>query len=158
MPTSASTPPDILARIVAAALSESEGWRVIVENKPGGVITIGAMEVLKPPADGHTIVSIAAPLAAVPALVPNAAFNYDNDFAPVIRIGTGYNVLVVNPSVPAHSVAELVALLKSDPGKLTFSSGGFGTPRICSARCSSCRPACVRRTCRTCSFRRRSAI
>jgi tripartite-type tricarboxylate transporter receptor subunit TctC len=128
VPTSASTPPDILARIVAAAMSEGEGWRVIVENKPGGVNTIGAMEVVKSPADGHTILSITAPFAAVPALVPNATFKYDKDFAPLIRIGTGYNVLVVNPSVPAHSVAELVAYLKKDPGKHTFSSGGFGTP------------------------------
>ena len=128
VPTSASTPPDILARIIAAAMSEGEGWRVIVENKPGGVNTIGAMEVVKSPADGHTILSITAPFAAVPALVPNAAFKYEKDFAPLIRIGTGYNVLVVNPSVPAHSVAELVAFLKKDPGKHTFSSGGFGTP------------------------------
>src|SRR4051812_42157477 len=61
VPTSASTPPDILARIVAAAMSEGEGWKVIVENKPGGVNTIGAMEVVKSPADGHTILSITAP-------------------------------------------------------------------------------------------------
>jgi tripartite-type tricarboxylate transporter receptor subunit TctC len=128
VPTSASTPPDILARIIANALSEGEGWKVVVENKPGGVNTIGAMEVVKAPADGHTILSITAPFAAVPALVPNAAFKYEKDFAPLIRIGTGYNVLVVNPSVPVHSVAELIAFLKKDPGKYTFSSGGFGTP------------------------------
>jgi tripartite-type tricarboxylate transporter receptor subunit TctC len=86
------------------------------------------MEVLKQPADGHTILSVTAPVAATPALLPNASFKYDVDFAPLIRIGTGYNVLVVNPSVPVHSVAELVAYLKKDPGKHTFSSGGFGTP------------------------------
>src|ERR1043165_2389415 len=67
VPTSASTPPDILARIVANALSDGEGWKVIVENKPGAVMTIGATEVLKAPADGHTIFSITAPFAAVPA-------------------------------------------------------------------------------------------
>jgi tripartite-type tricarboxylate transporter receptor subunit TctC len=128
VPASASTPPDILARLIAAALSDGEGWKVVVENKPGGVNTIGAMEVLKAPADGHTMFSITAPFAAVPALVPNAAFKYDKEFAPLIRIGTAYNVLVVNPSVPVHSVAELVAYLKKDPGKFTFSSGGFGTP------------------------------
>ena len=128
VPASASTPPDILARIIANALSDSEGWKVIVENKPGGVNTIGAIEVLKSPADGHTILSITAPFAAVPALVPGAPFKYEKDFAPLIRIGTGYNVLVVNPSVPVHSVAELIAYLKKDPGKYTFSSGGFGTP------------------------------
>jgi tripartite-type tricarboxylate transporter receptor subunit TctC len=128
VPNSASTPPDILGRIVANALQEDEGWKVVVENKPGGVLTIGATEVLKQPADGHTILAVTAPVAAAPALVPNAAFNYETDFAPLIRIGTGYNVLVVNPSVPVHSVKELVEYLKRNPGKHTFSSGGFGTP------------------------------
>src|SRR5215203_6461571 len=128
VPTSASTPPDILARIIANALSDGEGWKLMVENKPGGVNTIGAIEILKSPADGHTILSITAPFAAVPALVPSAPFKYEKDFAPLIRIGTGYNVLVVNPVAPVHSVAELIAYLKKDPNKYTFSSGGFGTP------------------------------
>jgi len=128
VPNSASTPPDIIARIVASALTETEGWKVVVENKPGGVMTIGAMDVLKQPADGHTIFSVTAPVAAAPALVPNASFSYEKDFAPVIRIGTGYNVLVVNPIVPVHSVKDLVEYLKKNAGKNTFSSGGFGTP------------------------------
>jgi tripartite-type tricarboxylate transporter receptor subunit TctC len=128
VPVSASTPPDILARIVAAALADGEGWNVIVENKPGAIMSIGATEVLKQPADGYTILSVTSPVAAAPAFLPNASFKYDEDFAPLIRIGTAYNVLVVNPSVPVNSVAELVAYLKKDPGKYTFSSGGFGTP------------------------------
>lgn len=128
VPTSASTPPDILARLVASALADAEGWKVVVENKPGALTSIGAMEVLKQPADGLTIFSITAPSAATPALLPGAAFKYDTDFAPLIRIGTGYNVLVVNPSVPVQNVKELVDYLKKDPGKHTFSSGGFGTP------------------------------
>jgi tripartite-type tricarboxylate transporter receptor subunit TctC len=127
-PVSVSTPPDILARIVANALVEGEGWKVVVENKPGGVGSIGATEVLKQPADGQTILSVSSPVAAQPALLPSATFNYETDFAPLIRVGTGYNVLVVNPSVPAKTVAELIAYLKKDPGKHTFSSGGFGTP------------------------------
>jgi len=69
-PFSVSTPPDILARIVAKALSDSEGWNVIVENKPGGVMSIGSMEVLKQPANGQTILSVTAPVAAAPALLP----------------------------------------------------------------------------------------
>ena len=72
VPYSASTPPDIFARIVATALSEGEGWNVIVENKPGAVMTIGTSEVLRQPADGHTVLSITAPFAAAPALVPDA--------------------------------------------------------------------------------------
>jgi tripartite-type tricarboxylate transporter receptor subunit TctC len=128
VPNSASTPPDILARIIATALAEGEGWSVIVENKPGAIMTIGVTEVLKQPADGYTLLSITAPFAAVPALIPDAKFTIETDFTPLIQIGTAYNVLVVNPSVPVNSVAELVAYLKKDPGKYTFSSGGFGTP------------------------------
>jgi tripartite-type tricarboxylate transporter receptor subunit TctC len=128
VPQSASTPPDILARIVATALSEGEGWNVIVENKPGAVMAIGTSDVLKQPADGHTLLSITAPFAAVPALLPDAKFKVETDLAPLVQIGTGYNVLVVNPSVPVYSVAELIAYLKKEPGKYTFSSGGFGTP------------------------------
>jgi tripartite-type tricarboxylate transporter receptor subunit TctC len=128
VPFSASTPPDILARIVATALSEGEGWNVIVENKPGAVMTIGTSEVLKQPADGHTLFSITAPFAAVPALVPDAKFKIETDLTPLIQVGTAYNVLVVNPSIPANSVAELITYLKMDRGNHTFSSGGFGTP------------------------------
>jgi len=128
VPNSASTPPDILARIIATALAEGEGWNVIVENKPGAVMTIGVTEVLKQPADGYTLLSITAPFAAVPALVPDAKFTIETDFTPLIQIGTAYNVLVVNPSVPVNSVTDLIAYLKKEPGKYTFSSGGFGTP------------------------------
>jgi tripartite-type tricarboxylate transporter receptor subunit TctC len=128
VPNSASTPPDILARLVAATLSDDEGWKMVVENKPGAVMTIGATAVLKQPPDGHTLLSVATPIAAVPALMPSASLNIETDFAPVIQIATSYNVLVVSPQVPVHSVGELVAHLKKDPGHHTFSSGGFGTP------------------------------
>src|SRR2546427_9657192 len=106
VPYSASTPPDILARIVATALSEGEGWNVIVENKAGAVGTIGIMEALRQPADGYTLLSDGTPFAAVPALVPDAKFKVETDLAPLVQIGTAYNVLVVNPSGPAKSVAE----------------------------------------------------
>lgn len=127
-PVGASTPPDILARIVANAVAEDEAWKVVVEDRPGGAMTIGAADVLKQPPDGYTLLSVSAPIAAMRALMPNARINPETDFAPVIKVGTGYNVLVVNPNVPVHSVAELVAYLKQDPGKHTYSSGGFGTP------------------------------
>src|SRR5262245_7314286 len=127
-PFSASTPPDIISRIIATELSSSEGWRVIVENRPGGVTTIAAGDVLKHPADGHSIYAMTVPSVAAPALVPNIPYRFDTDFDPLIKASVSYNVLVVNPSVPARTVAELVSLLKSQPDKLTFSSGGFGTP------------------------------
>jgi tripartite-type tricarboxylate transporter receptor subunit TctC len=101
---------------------------VIVENKPGAANTIGAAEVLKQPADGYTLFIAMPPIAAAPGLIPNLKFNVTADFAPVIQIGTGYNMLVVNPKVPARSVPEFIEFLKREPGKHTFSSGGFGTP------------------------------
>ena len=128
VPTAPATPPDIISRVIATELAESEGWRVVVENKPGAVLTLGGAEVLKHPADGHAIYAMALPVSAAPAFLPNIPFRLETDFAPVIKISTSYNVLVVNPSVQAKSVAELVSLLKSQPDKLTFSSGGFGTP------------------------------
>lgn len=122
------TPPDIVARIVANELSETEGWRLVAENKPGAIQTLGLAEVLKQPADGYTVAAIALSSSAAPALLPNISFRLDTDFAPVIKLASAYHVLVVHPSVPAKSLGELVALLKSQPDKLTFSSGGFGTP------------------------------
>jgi tripartite-type tricarboxylate transporter receptor subunit TctC len=128
VPASVSTPPDIIARIVANALSQDEGWKMVVEDRPGAAMTIGAADVLKEPADGYTLLSVSSPIAAVHGLFPHLSFDVATDLAPVIQVGTGYNVLVVNPKVPVHTVSELVAYLKKDPGKHTFSSGGFGTP------------------------------
>jgi tripartite-type tricarboxylate transporter receptor subunit TctC len=127
-PFGGGTPPDVISRIVASELSESEGWQVVVENRTGGVTTIAGNDVLKQPADGHSIYAMALPVAAAPALVAKMPYQLEVDFAPLVKVTTSYNVLVVSPSVPAKSVAELVALLKSQPDKLNFSSGGFGTP------------------------------
>lgn len=74
-PFSASTPPDIISRVVAKALTEDEGWRVIVENRPGGITTIAANDVLSQPADGHSLYTMSTPSAAAPSLVPNISFN-----------------------------------------------------------------------------------
>jgi tripartite-type tricarboxylate transporter receptor subunit TctC len=128
VPTSAGTPPDIVSRIIANELSEGVGWKVVVENRPGAVQTIAGVEVLKQPADGYSLYALSVPVSAAPVLLPNIPFRLDADFAPVIKVSASYNVLVVNPSVPARSVAELIAFLKSQPDKHNFSSGGFGTP------------------------------
>jgi tripartite-type tricarboxylate transporter receptor subunit TctC len=128
VPTTAGTPPDIISRVIASEVSESEGWTVVVENRPGALQTIGMGDVLKQPADGYSIFAMSVGVMATPALLPEMGLRPDTDFAPVIRISTSYNVLVVNPSVQAKSVSELLALIKSQPDKLTFSSAGFGTP------------------------------
>ena len=128
VPAAAGTPPDIISRLVANELGESEGWRIVIENKPGAMQTIGAADALRQPADGYTLVSMAMALSVAPALLANMTFRVDADFVPVVKLATAYHVLVVNPSVAARTLPELVALLKKQPDKLTFSSGGFGTP------------------------------
>jgi tripartite-type tricarboxylate transporter receptor subunit TctC len=128
VPSPTGTPPDTIGRIVANEITEDKGWRLIAENKPGAIQTIGLAEVLKRPADGYTLAAIALSSTAAPALLPKVPFRLDSDFAPVIKLAAAYHVLVVNPSVPAKSLGEFVSLLKSDPDKMTFSSGGFGTP------------------------------
>jgi tripartite-type tricarboxylate transporter receptor subunit TctC len=128
VPTAASTPPDIISRVIAGELSETEGWRVIVENRPGGAMTIAGTDVLSQPANGTSIYAMSVPVTAAPSILPSMPFRLDSDFAPVIKVSTSYNVLVVTPSLPGKSVSELVDLLKNQPDKFTFSSGGFGTP------------------------------
>jgi tripartite-type tricarboxylate transporter receptor subunit TctC len=128
VPTGPGTPPDIIARVVAAELNEAEGWRMVVENRPGAMQTIGMSDVLSQPADGHSIYPMSVPTMAVPALLPKLGLRPDLDFLPIVKVSKSYNVLVVTPSFPANSLPELVAVLKAQPGKYNFSSAGFGTP------------------------------
>jgi tripartite-type tricarboxylate transporter receptor subunit TctC len=128
VPVPVGAPPDIITRIIANDVSQREGWRIVVENKPGAIGTIGGAEVLRQPADGHTIISHGLPEVVAPALLSNIGFRIDADFVPVIKVMTASHVLVVNPAVPAASLQELATLLKANPDKYTFSSGGFGTP------------------------------
>ncbi|MGA8225965.1 MAG: tripartite tricarboxylate transporter substrate binding protein, partial [Xanthobacteraceae bacterium] len=128
IPGGPGTPPDIVPRVVANQVSEAEGWRFVIENKPGAIQTLAGSEVLKSPPDGYSIFAQAMPISSAPTMLANMPFNLVTDFRPVARLSASYNVLVVNPSVPANSVAELVALIRSKPDELTFSSGGAGTP------------------------------
>jgi tripartite-type tricarboxylate transporter receptor subunit TctC len=128
VPGASGTPPDIISRMIANELAQAEGWTVIVENKPGAMQTVGATDVLKLPADGYTILAASLPAALAPSLLQSVNVRLDKDFTPVIKLATAYHVLVVNPSVPVTTLPELVALLRKQPDKLNFSSGGFGTP------------------------------
>jgi tripartite-type tricarboxylate transporter receptor subunit TctC len=128
VPTGPGTPPDVISRVIAAELSNAEGWRLVVENRPGALQTIGMTEVLRQPADGYSIYPMSVPTAAVPALMPNLNVRPQVDFMPVIKLSKSYNALVVPPSFPVRSMADLVTALKEKPGKYNFSSAGFGTP------------------------------
>src|SRR4051794_12558232 len=128
VPASAGTPPDIISRMIADELGANEGWRLVVENRPGALQTIAMNDVSGRPADGYTLLTMSLPMTVTPALLPKAETRADVDFDPVIKISKSYTVLVTTPSLPVDSLAGLVALLKSKPGKLNFSSAGFGTP------------------------------
>jgi tripartite-type tricarboxylate transporter receptor subunit TctC len=119
---------DILARIVAQKLSEAWGQPVIVENRPGASATIGADVVAKAAPDGYTLsMGQLTPNAIAPAIFPKLPYDAAKDFAPIILVGTSPNILVINPALPVKNVAELAALAKSKPGKLTYASSGPGS-------------------------------
>lgn len=117
---------DTLARLLGQKMSEHLGQPFVVENRPGAGGNIGTDAAAKAPPDGYTVLMTPSSFASQPSLYPNLSWDPVRDFVPVALIATTPNILVVNPSVPAHSVKELIALAKSQPGKLNYASGGVG--------------------------------
>jgi tripartite-type tricarboxylate transporter receptor subunit TctC len=118
---------DILARILTDKLSKLFGQPVIVDNRPGAGGNVAGELVAHAAPDGYTLlIGNNAILATNASLYSTIGFDAVKDFAPISLIGTQANVLVVNPNVPAHSLAELIALAKANPGKLNFASSGYG--------------------------------
>lgn len=118
---------DSLTRMIAPRMGEALGQPVVVENKPGGSGQIGALEVIRAPADGHTIFLGHIGTHAVNPHV-FAKLNYDpEDLKPVTLLITVPNLLVVHPSVPAMNVRELIAHAKAKPGALSYGSPGSGS-------------------------------
>jgi tripartite-type tricarboxylate transporter receptor subunit TctC len=119
---------DILPRMFAAKLAEAGNpATVVVENRAGGAGVIGAEAVAKSPADGYTLLmGNHAQFAMYPHLAKNLPYDPFKSFAPVILQVTVPNILVVHPSVPVHSLAELIAYAKANPGKLSYASQGTG--------------------------------
>jgi len=118
---------DFVARTLAEKLQERFGQPVIVENRAGGGGTIGAHIVVKAPPDGYTmLINTGSAIAVSPALQP-LPYNVQRDLAPVILVSRAPFALVVNPSVPANSVAELIQLAKSRTGSLSYASSGIGS-------------------------------
>jgi tripartite-type tricarboxylate transporter receptor subunit TctC len=128
VPYTAGGTTDILARIIAAKLTESWGQHVLVDNRPGAGGNIGTDLVAKADPDGYTIVMGAISTHAInPSLYKSIPYDHIRDFAPITRVGLLPNVLVVNPSLPAKTVKEFIAYGKANPGKLNFASPGTGT-------------------------------
>ena len=119
---------DMLARTMGRKMAESLGQQIIVDNRPGAGGNIGADIAAKSVPDGYTILmGTVATHAINPSLYPSMTYDAAKDFAPIILIATLPNLLVVNPSVPAKTVKELIALAKAKPGELAFASAGNGT-------------------------------
>jgi tripartite-type tricarboxylate transporter receptor subunit TctC len=120
--------PDIVARLVADRLSRMWSQQVVVENRVGAGGTIAGAAVANAPPDGYTLFHCnIASSAIAAALYPKLPYDPLRDFAMVSRIATTANALIVHPSLPATSVAELIAYAKANPGKLSYGSPGVGT-------------------------------
>lgn len=120
-------PTDINARNFALKLSEQLGQQVVVDNRAGAGGNIGAAEAAKAPADGYTLFYNTSAIVIAPSLYAKVAFDPQKDFAPVALAATVPLVLAVNPRIPAKDVAEFVAYVKANQGKLNYASSGSGT-------------------------------
>jgi tripartite-type tricarboxylate transporter receptor subunit TctC len=127
VPSAAGGGTDIIARAVSLKLSEALGQQFVVDNRPGAGQMIGIELAAKAPPDGHTILMAASTLAINPVMYKKVPYDPLRDFAPVTQAASLPNVLVVHPSLPVNSLAELIAYAKARPGELNFASAGIGT-------------------------------
>ena len=128
VPFSAGSGSDTIARIFSTPLGEVLGQQVIVDNRAGAAGNIGAEAASKAPPDGYTIMLVILGHAANVTLYKNLPYDLVRDFAPVTQLASTPSILVVHPSLPVKSIAELVSLARSKPGAINYSSGGVGTP------------------------------
>ena len=128
VPQAAGGTNDIVGRLVSQKLGEVMGTSAVVDNRPGAGGNIGTQLAAKAPKDGYTLLmTISSSQAINPALYKNAGFDPVRDFKPISLIGAVPNVLLVNPSFPAKSITELIALAKVKPGEYQYASAGNGT-------------------------------
>ena len=118
---------DIMARIVAAKLGERLGQQVVVDNRPGGSSIIGSEIVAKAPPDGHTLLMASGSFGTTSNLFSKLPFDIEKDFAPICLLATSPYVLVVQPSLPIKSVADLISYGKANPGKLNYAGSTPGS-------------------------------
>ncbi len=119
---------DILARLLGQRMAASLGQQFVVENRPGAGGTTGARSAAKAPPDGYTLmVGHSGIFGIAPSLYATAGYDPRKDFSAVGLIGSFQQVLVVNPSVPVHTLADVIADAKREPGKLTYASAGIGS-------------------------------
>jgi tripartite-type tricarboxylate transporter receptor subunit TctC len=118
---------DIVARLMAQALSERLGQEVVVDNRPGAGSNIGAQVVVHAPPDGYTLLAMTVTNTVNETLYTNLDFDFVRDITPVAGTIRSANVLVVNPSVAAKTIPEFIAYAKANPGKINYASAGYGS-------------------------------
>jgi tripartite-type tricarboxylate transporter receptor subunit TctC len=118
---------DVIARYVAAGMTESMGRQIIVDNRAGANGIIGTEIVARSAPDGYTLLFVSSPHSVNASLYPKLPYDTLRDFAPVSMVATSPYVLVVHPSLPVRNVKELLALAKAKPDELTYGSGGTGS-------------------------------
>ena len=124
VPFGAGSSTDIVMRIIAQPLGQALGQPIVVDNKPGADGVIAAVDVIKSAPDGHTIIlATNSPLSAAPHLRKNLPYHPINDFTPISFVGNYTFFIVVHPSVPAKSLAELISYARANPGKLNYATG-----------------------------------
>jgi len=124
VPFGAGSATDQLARAIGQGVTEQSGQTVVIENKPGASAMIGASDVARAAPDGYTVlITTNTSQSANPHLYKKLSYDPVKDFNPVTLLGTGGQIMVVNPSSPAHSVTDFIKLAKEQPGKLSFGSG-----------------------------------
>src|SRR5450432_547600 len=128
VPFGAGGPADVTARLIGNVLQESFGQPFVVENRTGAGGVIGTLEAAKSPPDGYTLLMMSNTQTANESLVPTRKYELMRDLLPIAPINYSDLVIVVHPSVPAKTLAEFIALAKSQPGKLNYASSGQGTP------------------------------
>jgi tripartite-type tricarboxylate transporter receptor subunit TctC len=127
VPFAPAGPTDIVARLMATKLSERLGRQFYVENVSGAGGNTGMGQAARAAPDGYTVLFVSSSYVVNPSLYPKIPYGPYKDFIPVTVVGDAPNILMVNPSVPANTAAELVAYVKANPGKLSYASAGTGT-------------------------------
>ncbi len=127
-PASAGGPTDVIARAVSTPLAEILGRQIVIDNRAGAAGLIGTEIVAKATPDGYTLLfGFSGPMSIVPHIVKSVPYDSVKDFAHISLVASAPYVLIANPALPVTGVKDLVALAKSQPGKLNFASGGNGT-------------------------------
>jgi tripartite-type tricarboxylate transporter receptor subunit TctC len=127
VPFAPAGPTDIVARLIATKLTERLGKQFYVENITGAGGNTGMGQAARAAADGYTVLFVSSSYVVNPSLYPKIPYDPYKDFAPVTEVGASPNVLLVNPSVPAKTVPELIAYIRANPGKFSYASPSTGT-------------------------------